>query len=627
METVPPMAEAAHHTSMFSQILVFLAAAVVAVPLFRWLKLGSILGYLAAGLVIGPHGLRLFTNPQSIMTVAELGVVLFLFVIGLELNLTRLWAMRRDIFGLGTGQLVLTGLLAMLFPMLVMGRSWQSSLLAGMGLALSSTALVMQLLEEKGEVQSPHGQKAFAILLLQDLAVVPLLGLVAMLSPAHGVQSPPLWQAALKMVGAVAVVVVAGRYLLNPFFKILAKAHAREVMTAAALLVVVASAALMHAVNLSPGMGAFLSGILLAESTYRHELEADIEPFRGLLLALFFISVGMAVDPALIGRSWGILAAGVLTLIVIKVGVVYGLIRATGGGHATAIRTALLLPQGGEFAFVLFQTAFLAGVMQQEQVSLLMVAVILSMALTPLLAALAPYAARAEKKPEPKESFDGASGSVLLIGFGRFGQIVSQLLLPAGVEVTTIDNDVEMLEAAARFGFKVYYGDGSRLDVLRAAGAEKARMVCVCVENRDTATRIVEILRTSFPLAKVFARTYDRGHSLELVKKGAHFQIRETYESAIAFGRAALEELGMPADYRLELEEDMRRRDRERFAMQQQAGSWLAGQDKLITRPAPIPEPLTGPKQKGQALNPEAMAPEDAAAVAAAAEEDGGSAT
>jgi monovalent cation:proton antiporter-2 (CPA2) family protein len=588
--------------SVYVEILTFLAAAVVAVPLFRWLRLGSILGYLAAGVVIGPSGLGLFADTASVMHVAELGVILFLFVIGLELNLKRLWAMRRDILVLGPLQLVITGLLVMIYPLLVVGRTWQASLIAGLGLALSSTALVMQLLEEKGEVQTTHGQKAFAILLLQDLAVVPLLALVAFLAPAHGEHGPPLWQSTLKIIGALAVVILAGRYLLSPFFRILANAHAREVMTAAALLVVVSAAAVMSYAGLSPALGAFLSGILLAESSYRHELEADIEPFRGLLLGLFFISVGMSVDLATIARFWGVLLGAIITLTVMKVGVVYGLIRATGNAHALAIRTALHLAQGGEFGFVLFSAAVAAGVMQREQASLLVALVTLSMALTPLLAALAPALSRSAQ-PERQESFAGADANVLLVGFGRFGQVVSQMLLPAGVAVTAIDNDVEMLEAAERFGFKVYYGDGARLDVLRAAGAERARLICVCVERKETATRIVELVRATFPLAAVFVRTFDRVHALEILDKGAQFQIRETYESAIGFGRAALEELGFDANYRTELEDDMRRRDRERFALQQQGGTFEAGRERLYTRPVPRPEPLTAPKQKGVTVN------------------------
>lgn len=583
----------------------------VAVPLFRRLKLGSILGYLAAGVVIGPHALRLFTDAEAIMQIAELGVVLFLFVIGLELNLSRLWAMRRDIFGLGAGQLVFTGILATIYPFFVAGRPWQASLVAGLGLALSSTALVMQLLEERGQVQTPPGQKSFAILLFQDLAVVPLLALVAFLSPIKAANPAPIWLTGGKMVVAIAIVLLVGRFLLNPFFRILAKTGAREIMTAAALLVVLAAAALMTYAGLSAALGAFLAGIMLAESSYRHELEADIEPFRGLLLGLFFVSVGMSVDLGIIPRFWPLLLGGLVTITVVKIAVVYGLLRLGKSSHATALQASVLLSQGGEFGFVLFATAVSAQVMSQEQATLLTVLVTLSMALTPLLVALAPRLIREDAKTR-EETFEGnVHGGVLLVGFGRFGQIVSQMLLPEGVEVTTIDNDIEMIEAAETFGFKVYFGDGGRLDVLRAAGAEHARLICVCVDKKETATKIVEIAHEAFPLAKLFVRSFDRGHALELAEKGVDFQMRETYESAIAFGKAALETLELDSEKIAEHEASLRSRDRERFALQQQQGLF-AGNDRLHTRPVK-PAPLVSPLRKGVALNPEDVAEADRA--------------
>jgi voltage-gated potassium channel Kch len=406
------------------------------------------------------------------------------------------------------------------------------------------------------------------------------------------------------MVGAVATVILVGRYLLNPFFRLLASTGAREIMTAAALLVVIAAAGLMTYAGLSSALGAFLAGIMLAESSYRHELEADIEPFRGLLLGLFFMSVGMSVDVAIVARFWQLLLGALGVLTVIKVSVVYVLLRASGSDHATAVRTAFHLPQGGEFGFVLFATAVSAGVMVQEQATLLVALVTMSMALTPLLVALSPRLIREEVR-EREENFDGAQGSVLLVGFGRFGQIVSQMLLPEGVEVTAIDNDLEMIEAAERFGFKVYFGDGSRLDVLRAAGAGRARLICVCVDRKETATHILEIARAAFPLARIYVRAFDRVHALELLDKEADFQIRETYESAIAFGKAALEGLELSPDRIVELEAEVRDRDRERFALQQQGGP-SAGRDRLVTRPVPRPEPLVDPKRKGVALNPEA---------------------
>jgi monovalent cation:proton antiporter-2 (CPA2) family protein len=598
---------ASSEAPVYVQALIFLGAAVVAVPLFRKLRLGSILGYLAAGLVIGPFGLGLFSDTTSVMHVAELGVVLFLFVIGLELNLSRLWAMRKDIFVLGTAQVVFTGLIAMLYPLLVVGRPWQSSLIAGLGLSLSSTALVMQLLGERGEVQHPHGQKAFAILLLQDLAIVPLLALVALLSPIETAGGDPVWLSAVKMLGGVAAVVLTGRYLLSPFFRILASAGAHEVMTAAALLIVIAAATLMTYVGLSSALGAFLAGVMLAESSYRHELEADLEPFRGLLLGLFFMSVGMTVDVRVILRNWPLLLGGLVSLTIVKTAVVYGLLRLMRNGHEVAMRTALLLPQGGEFGFVLFSTAVAAGVMEQTQATLLVALVTVSMAVTPLLAVLAPRLVGTRAAPEREERFEDVRGSVLVIGFGRFGQVVSQLLLPQGIDVTIIDNDTEMIEAAERFGFKVYYGDGTRLDVLRAAGAERARLICVCVERKEAASRIVELCHASFPLARLYVRAFDRVHALELLEHGAHYQLRETFESAIAFGRAALTELGQTPERVAELEEDIRRRDRERFALQQQGLGPLAGKDKLYTRPVPRPEPLTQPQREAVALNPDAL--------------------
>ncbi|HKP60823.1 MAG TPA: monovalent cation:proton antiporter-2 (CPA2) family protein [Polyangiales bacterium] len=587
----------AHGPSVLVQAAIFLAAAVIAVPLFRRLKLGSILGYLAAGVVIGPRGLALFNDADSIMHVAEFGVVLFLFLIGLELNLSRLWTLRRDIFGLGTAQVVLTGVVVMLFPLLVTHRPWRAALIAGLGLALSSTALVMQVLEERAEVQAPHGQKAFAILLFQDLAVVPLLALVAFLSPIEARDSAPLWLSALKMLAAVATVIVAGRYLLNPLFRLLASAGAREIMTAAALLVVIAAAGIMTSAGLSPALGAFLAGIMLAESSYRHELEADIEPFRGLLLGLFFVSVGMSVDIGVIMRFGPVLLGALLTLTLVKITVVYMLVRWSGSDHATAVRTAFLLPQGGEFGFVLFSTAVSARVMVQEQATLLVALVTMSMALTPLLLQIAPrLIPKQERTREP--DFDGAKGSVLLIGFGRFGQVVSQMLLLEGTEVTTIDNDLEMIEAAESFGFKVYFGDGTRLDVLRAAGADHATLICICVEKKETATRIAEIAREAFPLARLYARAFDRVHSLELIERGVDYQIRETYESAIEFGRNALGGLELEVERIDEVESEVRERDRARFALQQQ-GDTQSGLGLLATRPVPRPEPLVAPKRKG----------------------------
>jgi monovalent cation:proton antiporter-2 (CPA2) family protein len=588
-----------HEAPQYVEALVLLGAAVVAVPLFRRLGLGSILGYLVAGLAIGPFGLGLYADSQGAMHIAELGVVLFLFIIGLELNVSRLWSMRHDIFVLGTLQVVVTGLLGTLFPLFVVHRPWQAALIAGMGLALSSTALVMQLLEERGEVQHAHGQKAFAILLLQDLAIVPLLALVAALAPGEtSAGAGSAWLSAGKMLGAVLTVMLVGRFLLNPLFRLLASAGAHEVMTAAALLVVIAAASLMGLVGLSAALGAFLSGVMLAESSYRHELEADIEPFRSLLLGLFFMSVGMTVDTRLIADNWVLLLAALATVTTVKVSVVYGLMRALRNKHAPSMRAALLLGQGGEFGFVLFSTAVAARVMAPEQATLLVALVTMSMALTPVLVRLSPLLAREQAQDEPTEDFDGAHGSVLMVGFGRFGQLACQMLLPLGFDVTIIDNDVEMMEAGSRFGFKLYYGDGTRLDVLRAAGAGQARLICICVDKPASATAIVRMCRSAFPLAQLYVRAFDRIHAMELLEAGVHFQMRETLESALAFGRAALLELGIAQERVEEVEEAVRLRDKERFVLQQQAR-----RDGRDPASLPRPEPFTLPARAAKALN------------------------
>ncbi|MCI0571059.1 MAG: cation:proton antiporter, partial [Myxococcaceae bacterium] len=447
-----------------------------------------------------------------------------------------------------------------------------------------------------------HGRKVFAILLLQDLAIVPLLALVALLAPGGGEGRAPAWLALIKIVSALGVVILAGRYLLSPLFRILASSRAREVMTAAALLVVLAAASAMTFAGLSPALGALLAGVLLAESTYRHELEADIEPFRGLFMGLFFMSVGMTVDPGVIARDWLIVLGGVVFVIVIKTVSTYGLMRVMRNSHETSVLTALFLPQAGEFGFVLYSAALASGVMPQEMASRLVALVILSMALTPPLLTLAPRLLRRKAGREREETFEGAGGGVLLIGFGRFGQIVSQLLVLEGIDVTAIDIDVEMIEAAERFGFKVYYGDGTRLDVLRAAGAERAHIICVCVEKKETANHIVDVVRATFPLARLYVRSYDRIHTLELLERDVDFEVRETYESAIVFGRAALEGLELEPERVTELELEMRRRDRERLALQQQ-GTLEAGSEGVYTRLVPRPEPLTSPRRKGVVLH------------------------
>ncbi len=601
------------YSSELVSAVALLGAAVVAVPIFKRIGLGSIVGYLIAGIAIGPFGLKLFREPDQILGVAEFGVVLLLFVIGLELKPSRLWALRADIFGLGAAQVIVCGALLTGAGVLA-GLTPAVAFVAASGLALSSTAIVMQILEERGETTETHGQKTFAILLLQDLAIVPLLAVLAVIAPHHvDGGASRLTQLGIAIAAIVGVVAV-GRYLLNPLFQILAGAQAREIMAAAALLVVLGAALAMQAGGLSMAMGAFIAGVLLSESSFRHQLEADIEPFRGLLLGLFFLAVGMSIDLALIARNWPLVLAAVAIFTLVKIAGIYGVARLFRNGHADSLRLALLLAQGGEFAFVLFTTAQGLGLLDAGTSALLTAAVIVSMALTPLAPIL--LKALLPEKPQSLDGIevpDGLTGSALVIGFGRFGQVACQALLARGIDVSIIDSDTEMIRSANAFGFKIYYGDGTRLDVLRAAGAASAKIVAVCVDKRADADRIVELLKTACPIAKVLVRSYDRGHTLDLIAAGVDYQIRETFESAMAFGEAALLALGVPETEAADVVAGVRKRDAARLELQMVDGI-TAGRD-LMKHNVPTPTPLTPPKHKGRPLS------EETAVVAAGGEE------
>jgi glutathione-regulated potassium-efflux system protein KefB len=586
-------------------VVALLGAAVVAVPLFKRAGLGSVLGYLAAGLVIGPFGLKLFTSPQAILHVAELGVVMFLFIIGLEMQPSRLWSLRREIFGFGAAQVATCGALItgvgilFGFPPLV-------AFLAAMGFVLSSTAIVMQILEERGDAASPQGQRLVSTLLLEDLAIVPLLALIAFLAPGVPEASASgRWLAIGIALAAIAALVAAGKWLLNPMFRLLAEAQAREVMTAAALLVVLGAALVMQLSGLSMAMGAFLAGVLLSESSFRHQLEIDIEPFRGILLGAFFLGVGMSLDLGVIARNWPLILAIVPAYMVAKSAGVYVVARLFRLGHREALYRGVLLEQGGEFAFVLYAAAAAVGLFDANKTAILTAMVVISMALTPLSVFTLRWLL-----PEEEQSMDGVDpaedlhGSVLVIGFGRFGQVSSQSLLARGFDVSIIDIDTEMIRVAGDFGFKVYYGDGCRLDVLRAAGAGEVRAILVCVDKRDAADRIVALVRQDFPLAKLMVRSFDRGHALQLVEAGVDVQIRETFESALKFGGIALRELGVPEDEAAETVEDIRRRDAERFALES-TGGLLAGRDLLHSN-VPTPVPFTTPRRRRAAGQPAA---------------------
>ncbi len=588
--------------------LVLLAAAVVSVPIARLVRLSPIVAYLAAGVVIGPFGVGLFRDPQTILTVAQLGVVLLLFLIGLELELSRLLAMRRAIFGLGAAQLALTAAVLAGIGVAAGLVGWRGAVVVGLGLAMSATAIALKILEDRGDLQQSYGQRAFAILLFQDMSVVPLLALLPLLAPG-GESHASLADAVIsvgKIAAAIAVVMVAGRWLLNPFLRLLAGTGAREVMTAAALLVVLGAAALMEAAGMSMALGAFLAGMMLAESNYRHELEADIEPFRGLLLALFFMGVGMSIDIAVVRANWALIVAAASAISALKIVVVWILFLPICASYRDALRAGAVLTAAGEFAFVLIPLGVALGVLSSAQGSLFAAIAAVTMLIASPVASLteALLARLARGAERAADDFDGVRGSILLIGFGRFGQIVAQCLLAEGVDVTTIDNDPEMIAAATRFGFKVYYGDGARLDVLRAAGADKARVIAVCTDNPDMTLRIVDLLRAEFPGTKLYVRSYDRRHSLRLIAKGVDFELRDTFESALVFGRQALEALGLDPERAQAVEDLVRARDLDRLALQQAQGL-SAGLELLQTRLVQ-PEPLSEPRREAQSLNPAA---------------------
>ncbi len=600
------MSEEAHSMSLVAPV-VLLAAAVIAVPIFKRIGLGSVLGYLIAGLIIGPFGFAFFQDSTAILHIAELGIVMYLFVIGLEMRPSHLWSLRREIFGLGTLQIIICAL-ALTGVGLLFGFTWQVAFIGAAGFVLTSTAIVMQLLGDRGDLTQPRGQKIVAILLFEDLLIVPLLAIVAFMAPNHVVEST---SARLENIGigllAIAGLIAAGYWLLNPLFRLLAAAKAREVMTAAALLVVLGAALLMQVSGLTMAMGAFLAGVLLSESTFRHQIEADIEPFRGILLGLFFLGVGMSLDLSVVAQNWQLIVSGVIALMFAKALMIYIVARLTKSPHTEALDRALLMAQGGEFAFVLFSAALSAQVIDSTVKSNLTAIVVLSMVLTPIVGIIFKRFTQAKEKVslENINIADGLSGSVLMIGFGRFGQVTSQLLLARGVDVTIIDNNTDMIRNAEKFGFKIYYGDGCRLDILHASGAATAQAIVVCVDSKDTTNRIVELVTHEFPLAKLLVRSYDREHSLHLVKQKVDFMIRETFESAIKFGGVILQELGVDEDEVERITEEIRDLDNERFETEIAADDVNAGVGMQYTHthhPRPT-APLIRPKREGQILN------------------------
>jgi monovalent cation:proton antiporter-2 (CPA2) family protein len=563
--------------------LVYLSAGVLSVPIAQRFGLGSVLGYLIAGALIGPSLLALVGDQSSVMHFAEFGVVIMLFLIGLEVQPSVLWSMRTAFFGLGGLQVLLTGLVLSGVGMAA-GVNWHASVALGFILSLSSTAVVLQTLEEKGLRKTPTGAAAQGILLFQDVAIIPMIALLpllamsddgaAVVAQAGLMTGFPAWMRTCAVVLAVLIVIAVGRYLMRPAFRYIAQTRSREIFTALALLLVVAVSLLMEAVGLSAALGAFLAGVVLADSEFRREIEGDIEPFRGLLLGLFFMSVGASLDLALAVKHAGLLAVAVLGLMLIKGLIVYVVARLFGIPPRTAAQTGAALGQGGEFAFVLLGLAAAANVIGGDLAALATAAVAISMALTPF--ALIAYDRLAGKKfssePEPEKGVLDDRPDVIVAGFGRFGQIAARLLIVNHFRISTLEVSAEQVALVRRFGRRVYYGDATRLDLLRAAGAADARLLIVAIDDRDQAEVLVELATQYFPNLTILARAYDRRHAYRLLQKGAHIIERETFEGGLAMGEKALKALGLPQEQATVASASFRKHDEEMIALLAQ--SW-----------------------------------------------------
>ena len=534
------------HDITLTQIALFLAAAVVAAPIAKLLRIGNVLGYLLVGVLIGPAVLGLVSDVNSVLHFAEFGVIMLLFVIGLELRPKRLWAMRTSIFGLGSLQVALTGLvlagLAMAF-----GLVWQAALFAGLALALSSTAFALQVLEEKDELALRHGRLAFAVLLFQDLAAIPLIALVPLFAVAVGAAAQPMEAvSAAKAIGVILAVVVVGRYLLDGMFRLIARTRVKEAMTASALLTVVGVTLVMQLTGLPASLGAFIAGVLLADSDYRHEIMADIAPFEGLLLGLFFTAIGMSLNLGLIAQSPYLVAAIVAGLVAIKSAILFGLGRRVGLESAPARRLALVLSQGGEFAFALFAAGTTAGVLERPVADLLSVAVTLSMAATPLLLLLDELLA---PKTKPARAFDEMpdnDGHVVIAGFGRVGQIVARILSAKRIPVTALDSNPEQVDFVRKFGAQIFYGDASRPEILEAAQTGKARAFVLAIDDIEASLRTARVVRRNYPDVPIYARARTRRHVHQLMDEGIKIIRRETFLASVDLTREVLRGLGLP---------------------------------------------------------------------------------
>ena len=537
------------HSDWLAGSLVYLAAAVIAVPVARRLGLGSIIGYLGAGILIGPWGMKLVTRPEDMLQFAEFGVVLMLFLVGLELEPQRLWALRKPIFGWGSVQLFGSALLLALAA-LAFGIDWRLAVVAALGLAMSSTAIGLGVLAERNVMATTSGENILSVALLQDIAAIPILALLPFLALGAGGEGGGAgggWLGAAKAIGTIAVIILGGRLLLRPALRWIAASDTPEIFTAASLLLVVATAALMNAVGLSMALGAFLAGVLLAESEYRRELETDIEPFKGLLLGLFFIAVGMSIDFAVVLAQPLLIAATVVGFLALKGVALWAMARTMPIPKLERPVFIILLAQGGEFGFVVFQTAAAAGLISAPVSSFLVAAVTISMLLTPLLLWAAdrwwiPFVASGAEAPS--EIKEPQHEPVIIAGFGRYGQIVGRMLFANGVRPTVLDHDGEQIEAMRRFGWRVYYGDATRLDLMRTAGADQARVIVVAIDEIEQSVDCVRMIRANFPQAIIVARARNVQHYYQLYELGVTLIERETLDSALMSARSALEQLG-----------------------------------------------------------------------------------
>jgi CPA2 family monovalent cation:H+ antiporter-2/glutathione-regulated potassium-efflux system protein KefB len=575
------------HTQAFllKDGFLLLGTALAFVLLFRRLGLGATLGYLLAGAILGPYAFGLVGDAENKLGIAELGITLLLFIVGLELAPRRLWRMRNEIFGLGFLQVALCGLAVSAVIYYSTGFSVAAALALGLPLGLSSTAQVLPMLQSAGRLNTPFGERSFAVLLFQDLSIIPLITIIAAMNRnPHLPEGPPGWILVLETLAAIVGLILAGRFAIRPLFRLIGNLGEREMFVFAALFTVIASAALMEVLGLSTALGAFIAGVMLADTPYRHELEADVEPFRSILLGLFFMSVGMMLDLSAIAERPLFVASMALALIAVKASVIFGLGLLFRMNWRSALALGLLLSQGGEFGFVLFAQAQNAWLIEPQAASLFSAIVTLSMVTTPFLMMAT---ARIREMPTSKETREGPrkdGASALVVGYGRFGQTVAQVLIAAEIQVTLIDTDIEMIDVASGFGAKVWFGDGTRIDLLRQAGAGHAQMIVFCIDGDQLSESFLQNVHEAFPDARILARVYDRRAMIRLMDAPVTFMVREVMESAVAMARSALEDLGLSVEQIDNAEEMYRSSDKERLSIQYETGDLRAARDHILTQ-------------------------------------------